>query len=600
MPNEVTIPAPVTTTRRRPVDVGFGNTGCGSLLLRIKRSPAGTGKLLGGVELKSFRAYSRFQLSRPRSCLEHGAVKRGDSHVGCWDVIVLGGALSGASTALLLQRADPNLRVLVLEKSSRFTRRVGEATVEISAYFLGRVLGLTRHLNESHLVKQGMRFWFSNPETLTLAECGEIGGKYQVRLPAYQLDRAVLDEEVLRLAALEGAEVRRETRVTRVVLKRGGLQRVEFHDKAGDHAAEGRWVVDATGFAAMLSRQEGWYRANAEHPTSSVWARWRGVKDLDGRELAVKFPEWAAASYGLRSTATNHLMGPGWWAWIIPLKGGDVSVGVVYDQRRVIFPAGSSLNQRLKAFLCAHPVGAELLASAECIEGDTHARSNLSYSSDRYFGDGHALVGDAGAFLDPLYSPGMDWLSFSVSTAVALILKERCGEAIDELASRADRDFRQSYDRWFSAVYREKYEYMGEMDLMRTAFGMDLGLYYLGVVSQPFKRGTIALLEPVFTTPPSVPVWRLMCLYNRRLASMARSRRTRGVLGRENKGRRHLMGGFTLEASSALLVARSLMWWVRLEFIEGWRTWFVRGKKPQKQPVSPVVPPAIGSAVAKG
>lgn len=525
---------------------------------------------------------------------------RGDSQVGCWDVIVLGGALSGASTALLLRRADPNLRVLVLEKSSRFTRRVGEATVEISAYFLGRVLGLTRHLNESHLVKQGMRFWFSNPETLTMAECGEIGGKYQVRLPAYQLDRAVLDEEVLRLAALEGAEVRRETRGTRVVLKRGGLQRVEFQDTAGDHTAECRWVVDATGFAAMLSRQEGWYRANAEHPTSSVWARWRGVKDLDGRELAVKFPEWAAASYGLRSTATNHLMGPGWWAWIIPLKGGDVSVGVVYDQRRVKLPTEGSLNQRLKGFLCAHPVGAELLASAECIEGDTHARSNLSYSSDHYFGDGYALVGDAGAFLDPLYSPGMDWLSFSVSTAVALILKERGGEAIDALASRADQDFHRSYDRWFSAVYREKYEYMGEMDLMRTAFGLDLGLYYLGVVSQPFKRGTIALLEPVFTTPPSVPVWRLMCLYNRRLASMARSRRTRGVLGRENKGRRHLMGGFTLEASSAFLVARSLILWVRLEFIEGWRTWFVREKKLPKQLVSPVVPPAIGSAVAKG
>jgi len=527
-------------------------------------------------------------------------VKRGDSHVGSWDVIVLGGALSGASTALLLGRAHPSLRVLVLEKSSRFTRRVGEATVEISAFFLGRVLGLTRHLNESHLVKQGMRFWFANPESLTLAECGEIGGKYQVRLPAYQVDRAVLDEEVLRLAAIEGAEVRRETSVTKVLLNPGGLQRVEFHDSAGDHSVEGRWVVDATGFVALLSRQEGWYRANAEHPTSSVWARWRGVKDLDGRELAEKFPVWAAASYGLRSTATNHLMGPSWWAWIIPLKGGDVSVGVVYDPRRVTLPKEGSLSQRLQAFLCAHPAGAELLASAECIEGDTHARSNLAYSSDHYFGNGHALVGDAGAFLDPFYSPGMDWLTFSVSTAVALILKERCGEAIDELASRADRDFRRSYDRWFSAVYRDKYEYMGEMDLMRTAFGLDLGLYYLGVVSQPFKRGASALLEPVFTTPPSAPVWWLMCLYNRRLAAMARSRRIRGVLGRENAGRRHLMGGFTLEASSALLVARSLMLWVRLELSEGWRTWFVSGKKSQKEPVSSALQPAIGSVVAKG
>jgi flavin-dependent dehydrogenase len=521
---------------------------------------------------------------------------RGDSQTETWDVIVLGGALSGASSALLLLRSRPGLRILVLEKSARFTRRVGEATVEISAYFLGRVLGLTRHLNEAHLVKQGMRFWFSNSQSTTLAECGEIGGKYQVRLPSYQLDRAVVDEEVLRLAALEGAEVRREAKATRVQLTPGGSQRVDFQDATGTHSVEARWVIDATGFVALVSRQEGWYRTNAEHPTSSVWARWRGVKDLDGRELADKFPEWAAASYGIRSTATNHLMGPGWWAWIIPLKGGDVSVGVVYDQRRVTFPANGSLAERLKTFLCEHPVGAELMGGAECIEGDTHARSNLAFCSDHFFGDGHALVGDAGAFLDPFYSPGMDWLSFTVSKAVALILKERGGESVAEDVGRADKDFRLSYHRWFTAIYRNKYDYMGEMDLMRTAFGLDLGLYYLGVVSQPFKRGAKALVEPVFSTPPSIPVWHLMRLYNRRLAAMARSRRVRGVLGRHNAGRRHLIGGFTLEPSSALLVGRSLLRWLRLEAAEGWRTWFSN----DEEVLGPTVIPANQDTIRAG
>ena len=126
-----------------------------------------------------------------------------------WDVVVIGGALAGSSTALQLLRAKPGLRILILEKSTRFSRRVGEATVEISAFFLGRVLGLTRHLNEAHLVKQGMRFWFTNETASTLKECGEIGGRYQVRLPAYQLDRAVIDEEVIRLAQDAGAKVLR-------------------------------------------------------------------------------------------------------------------------------------------------------------------------------------------------------------------------------------------------------------------------------------------------------------------------------------------------------------------------------------------------------
>src|SRR5262249_8189973 len=114
-----------------------------------------------------------------------------------YDVVIVGGALAGASTAVLLLREEPQLNVLVLQKSVKFGRRVGEATVEVSAYFFGRVLGLTQHLNESHLVKQGMRFWFANSDVQNLAEASEIGGQYQVRLPSYQLDRSVIDEQVL-------------------------------------------------------------------------------------------------------------------------------------------------------------------------------------------------------------------------------------------------------------------------------------------------------------------------------------------------------------------------------------------------------------------
>ena len=95
-----------------------------------------------------------------------------------YDVVIIGGALSGAATAILLLREQPGLRVLIIEKSTAFTRRVGEATVEISGYFLCRVLGLTQYLNEAHLVKQGMRFWFCNDRASSLEQCSEIGGRY--------------------------------------------------------------------------------------------------------------------------------------------------------------------------------------------------------------------------------------------------------------------------------------------------------------------------------------------------------------------------------------------------------------------------------------
>ena len=115
-----------------------------------------------------------------------------------YDVVIIGGAFSGAATATLLLWQNPGIRVLIVEKSAQLSRRVGEATVEVSAYFMGRVLGLTQYLNEHHLIKQGLRFYFTNDEVKNLEESSELGGRYQVRLPSYQLDRATFDEEVLR------------------------------------------------------------------------------------------------------------------------------------------------------------------------------------------------------------------------------------------------------------------------------------------------------------------------------------------------------------------------------------------------------------------
>jgi len=214
---------------------------------------------------------------------------------GQYDVVILGGALAGASAAILLLRARPALRVLIVEKSPAFTRRVGEATVEISAYFLGRVLGLTQYLNEAHLVKQGMRFWFFNEHTRSLEDSSEIGGSYLARVPAYQVDRSTLDEEVLRRATALGAELMRPAAAQKVELAPGGEQIISLRRGEQTETLRARWVLDATGVAALLSRQNGWFRTNHEHPTTAVWSRWRGVKDWDGPELAAKYPAWASA-----------------------------------------------------------------------------------------------------------------------------------------------------------------------------------------------------------------------------------------------------------------------------------------------------------------
>ena len=336
-----------------------------------------------------------------------------------------------------------------------------------------------------------------------------------------------------------------------------------------------RWVVDASGVAALLARKEGWWRQNTEHPTAAAWSRWKGVKDWDSYELAEKYPQWASAVCGIRGTATNHVIGDGWWSWWIPLKGGDVSVGVVFDQRIVDWPhAGGKLGDRLKKFLMQHPVGREMLVDAQFDEDDVHWRKNLAYYSTTFAGDGFVLVGDAAAFMDPFYSPGMDWISFTATSAAELITAQRRGEPMVQRIERYNRDFALSYRSWFESVYKDKYEYMGEWDLMSLAFRLDLGLYYLGIVSQPFKLGVKALLSPPFTTSLSRPVFHLMRTYNRRFAQIARRRRRMSALGKANRGQRCLIKGFTLSRSDIRLLFKPLFKWGWLELKEGWRSWW--------------------------
>ncbi|MDB6112170.1 MAG: electron transfer flavoprotein [Pedosphaera sp.] len=498
---------------------------------------------------------------------------------GSYDVVIMGGALSGAATAVLLLRERPQLRILIIEKSAAFSRRVGEATVEISTYFLTHSLGLTQYLNETQLNKQGLRFWFANERSQDLSQCSEIGGRYLARVPAYLIDRAALDEEVLRRACGLGADLWRTAVVQKVQLAPGGNQTLTVRYQERVMTLQARWVVDASGVAALLARQEGWWRSNTAHPTTAVWSRWKGVKDWDGPELARKFPAWASSCYGVRGTATNHLMGDGWWAWMIALKGGDVSIGVVFDQRLVTWPEGGTLGARLKEFLMRHPAGREMMVDAEWTEGDIHWRKNLPYYSTTYAGDGFSLVGDAAGFLDPFYSPGMDWISFTATCTVELILAQQRGEPMAQRVEKHNGDFIRSYDRWFRAIYLDKYEYFGEYDLMRVVFLMDLGLYYLGIASQPFKRGVKGLTEPVFTTPPSVPFFHFMRFYNRRFARMARVRRARKCGGRTNDGRRFLFQGYTFAPSSALPILKAIVSWGLLELSEGWRSWFQKEKK---------------------
>ena len=161
---------------------------------------------------------------------------------------------------------------------------------------------------------------------------------------------------------------------------------------------------------------------------------------------------------------------------------------------------------------------------------------------------------------------------------------QRAGEPLAGRVERHNRDFTRSHRCWFQALYKDKYEYLGEFDLMSLAFLLDLGLYYFGVVSQPFRYGAKAFCNPPFSRPISHPFYRLMSLYNRRLAQIARRRRQIGALGRTNRGRRYMIPGFTLSRGDFGQLLKGLAKWGWLELTEGWRSWGA----PTAEPGSPI------------
>lgn len=505
--------------------------------------------------------------------------------VESYDVAVIGGAFAGASAALLLKRDRPELRVVIIERAEHFDRKVGEASTEISGTFMTKVLSLNHHLNHHHVPKHGLRFWFNQKPDDCFSQCGELGALYQVRLPTFQLDREVLDEHVLSLAVEAGTELVRPARL--IDCETGeGTSTLQIKSAEGERTIKARWVIDASGRAAVLARKLGHLRPLPEHPTNSVWARFRGVRDWDGHDLRSRFPGYANSCLASRATATNHLTGYGWWCWIIPLKGGDYSAGIVYDQRLFTLPPGANLGERLKAHLLTNPVGREIFGESEPIEGDVKAYSNLPYYSETIAGPGWQMVGDASGFMDPLYSQGLDYCSWTVTAAVNRIKDELDGKSV--CLKDINQRWLRSYHGWFNALYKDKYHYLGDKELMTAAFFLDLGSFFFGpvrAVSMCVKHGFGRF---PFDGPVDGRVGKFMAFYNHRLSIIGQKRKAAGVYGASNLGSRTLTPGFEPTRQPWRGMLRGVRIWLRAEL----RSAFLPSPAPQPAPqakLSPVV-----------
>ena len=478
-----------------------------------------------------------------------------------YDVVIIGGAFSGASAAILLRREAPQLRILLVEKQAAFDAKVGEATTEMSAMFITRRLAMWHHLEAEHLPKEGLRYWFSNEKVTGHANATEAGGTVRSTVPSFQLRRDVLDEYLLATAVREGAELLRPAKIRDVELGEFD-HRLTIEEGDTLHEISCRWIVDATGRVNFLGRRLGIIDRNDAHPTAAMWCRWQNVRNID--DIAARDGALATRNIGSRRLGTNHYVGFGYWIWVIPLGNGETSIGVVFDKRLVDLHMSRNRPEDYVRFLKSIPALAELLEGATPRFDDLRFFSSLAYVTRQYMGKGWALVGDAAAFLDPYYSPGLDHAAFSVEATVDIIKKESAGEEVIGRIAEHNETFIRSYHRFFEAAYRDKYYYMGEADLLSASFLIDTAQYYIFVVVPAYRFMKKFQWMPVLGPKPAFISYHLMALYNRRLKRIALNRRAVGEAGRRNNGRR-IRAYYDLGLAPMHMAARGLRYWLFAE-----------------------------------
>ena len=244
-----------------------------------------------------------------------------------YDVIVLGGGLAGMCLARQLHRNHITKRIVVLEKArfpvAEAAHKVGESSVELGAYYFEHMLGLGEHIHEEHLPKLGLRFFFNTPEQKSLDQGVELGSSSSFQTPSYQLDRGRFENYLVAQARKDGIQVLDGCKVQSVDLGEPNHQ-VGFTRDGKPGQVSGRWVVDGSGRAGLLKRKLG-LTESVPHQINAVWFRINSVIKVD------HWGNWTQDQQGNhipRWLSTNHLMGPGYWVWLIPLASGATSIGI--------------------------------------------------------------------------------------------------------------------------------------------------------------------------------------------------------------------------------------------------------------------------------
>ncbi len=306
-----------------------------------------------------------------------------------YDIAVIGGGPSGAALATFVRQHGHTC--IVLEKAEFPRYHIGESLIPHAYGMLDR-LGLLPALKASSFPKKySVRFI---PETGGPAEAFYFSETIKGEgAQTWQVERSQFDRMCLDNARASGVVVTVGSRVQSVLFDRDRAVGVRVETAGGrERTILASVVVDASGRATILGRQLGLRQAIPELKKASIWTYFRGGTRLEGIDAG--------------ETAVYMLPQRGWF-WYIPLPDDIVSVGIVADPA-YLNRSGQSRDYTtiLREEIRDCAVLADRLRDAERIE-PVRGLPELAYRNRQVAGDGWVMVGDAVAFLDPIYSSGL-------------------------------------------------------------------------------------------------------------------------------------------------------------------------------------------------
>ena len=391
------------------------------------------------------------------------------------DVVVIGGGPGGSTAATLL--AQRGYKVIALEKTHHPRFHIGESLLPMNLPVFER-LGVLDKVRAMGVFKPGADFEADNERGYnTYAFARAIG---QSPPHAYQVWRQDFDKMLYDHARESGADAREGHEVVQVE-QRGARESwldVKTDDGRG-YAIQTRYVVDASGRDALLSSKKKLRRKNEQHQSAAIFGHYRGAEARAGDD---------AGNISIYSFEHG-------WMWMIPLPDGVMSVGAVCRPDYLKQRKGRTVDFLLDT-LRLSPALWQRVQHAELIDNEVRVTGNYSYDSTQMGGPGWVLIGDAFAFLDPVFSSGV-YLAMSGAELAVDVVDQALRDPAREMAflRRLEKRQRAGMARFSFFIYRFNGPVMQQM------FRQPRNTWQL-------EQGVISMLAGDLFDTPKV-LWRL-------------------------------------------------------------------------------------------